>query len=201
METVQCNHCSAVVKGNYRFCPECGFELPHIEKKLEDKPEIAEYRQAERKFPLIPVAIFVVGLVVLFGVHYLWKSEPVASGNVDYNEEFVKIADEMNKSCPVQVDQETRLDNVVVLPMNTVQYNYSLVNMDKTASDVHSLKATLEPMIVETVKSNPQLEYFRSKRATLNYHYSDKNGKELFLISVSPDKYEKNQEDKESQEE
>ena len=59
----------------------------------------------------------------------------------------------------------------------------------------------MKSMIVETVKSNPQLEYFRSKRATLNYHYSDKNGKELFLISVSPDKYEKNQEDKESQEE
>jgi hypothetical protein len=36
-------------------------------------------------------------------------------------------ANELNKSCLMMVDQDTRLDNAVALPENVFQYNYTLI--------------------------------------------------------------------------
>ena len=48
----------------------------------------------------------------------------------------------------------------------------------------------LEPTIINSVKTTPQMEIQRKNKTTINFHYKDKNGVFLLLISVTPDKYE-----------
>jgi len=48
-----------------------------------------------------------------------------------FDKVMMKAASELNKTCPIMVDKETRLDNAVSLPGQIFQYNYTLVNMGK----------------------------------------------------------------------
>jgi hypothetical protein len=102
----------------------------------------------------------------------------------------MEIASELNKTCPVMVDAETRLDNTVALPDNVFQYNYTLVNMEKSSVDTMAIKNFLVPTVKNFVKTNPQMKYQRDHKTTLNYYYKDRVGLYLFLISITPDQYE-----------
>ena len=99
------------------------------------------------------------------------------------------IANEMNKSCPMMVDEETRLDKVT-LPSKTVfQYNYTLINYEKTEIDTVKIKSNLELNIIQLIKTNPQMEYQRQNKVTMNYIYNDKNGDYLMSIIITPELY------------
>ena len=52
------------------------------------------------------------------------------SEKTDIQTMLMLTAEEMNKMCPMTVDQDTRLDNVVVLSNKTIQYNYTWVNFE-----------------------------------------------------------------------
>jgi len=102
----------------------------------------------------------------------------------------MKTASEINKSCPMMIDSDTRLDNAISLPSNIFQYNYTLVNMEKETIDIDMLKGYLEPNITNFVRTNPDMKFQREKKVTVNYYYKDKNGNYLFKISVTPEQYE-----------
>ncbi|GBL36100.1 hypothetical protein EMGBS15_16950 [Filimonas sp.] len=42
--------------------------------------------------------------------------------------ELVAAAKELNKSCPMMIDKETRLESAEALPNNEFKYNYTLLN-------------------------------------------------------------------------
>jgi len=72
-----------------------------------------------------------------------------------------------------------------------LQYNYTLVNYVKDSLDIQTLKKALEPGILNSIKTNPELKNHRDHKVTMNYSYQDKNKVFLFLISITPDKYSK----------
>lgn len=100
-----------------------------------------------------------------------------------------KTANELNKTCPMMVDSETRLDNATSLPGNVFQYNYTIVNYIKDSLDVDALKANLEPGILNQIKTNPELKLFRDNDVTLAYSYADKNGVFLLKMTFAPKDY------------
>jgi hypothetical protein len=106
-----------------------------------------------------------------------------------YDQVMMKAASEINKSCPMMVDQETRLDNTVALPENIFQYNYTLVNMEKAATDIGEMENNLRPILINGVKTNPDMKINRDNKTTMGYYYKDKNGEFLFKILVTPDLY------------
>jgi hypothetical protein len=106
-----------------------------------------------------------------------------------YDQVMMNAASEINKSCPIMVDQETRLDNAVALPENIFQYNYTLVNMEKATTDISQLENYLKPTLVNNVKTNPDMKINRENQTTMGYYYKDKNGEFLFKILVTPDLY------------
>lgn len=87
------------------------------------------------------------------------------------------------------VDSETRLDNVDFLHPNTFQYNYTLVNLEKEAVDTLAVKEYLEPYFTDLIRENPAMKDMKEKEVIINYHYTDKSGNYLFLISILPDQY------------
>lgn len=107
-----------------------------------------------------------------------------------YEKVLVEVANQMNMSCPMMIDRETRLDNTIALPHNVFQYNYTLVNMVKDSMNIDNVKQYLEPKIVNFVRTTPEMKTLRDNKTTINYYYRDKAGVYLLTITVKPDQYE-----------
>jgi len=133
---------------------------------------------------IISILSVVIGVVIFFIVKQL-LIKPEAT----FDDALLQAANEINKSCPIMVDAETQLDNTVALPGKIFQYNYTLVNFVKDSIDVESIKAILEPNILNNVKTNPDLANFRENDVTMNYIYKDKDGVHLLKITILPEQY------------
>ena len=106
-----------------------------------------------------------------------------------FDKQMMKAASEINKTCPVMVDRDTRLDNAVALPGNILQYNYTLINLDKSEVNVDTVNKYVAPGIINNVRTNPELKVYRDNKVTMDYAYRDKNGVFVLKISVTPDMY------------
>ena len=125
----------------------------------------------------------ILGVSVVFLAQQYFFKEPTY-------EELLKEAEiEINKKCPMMIDDETRLDSAFALPDNVFQYHYSLVNMEKAATDIDDLETNLRPSIIDFVKTNPDMKVNREHKTTFVYSYIDKNKEFLFKIVVTPDLY------------
>lgn len=125
-----------------------------------------------------------VGILVAALVQQYFFAAP------SFDKKMVKVASNLNKTCPIMLDKETRLDNTVALPGHVFQYNFTLVHMTKGSVDVQALKKYIEPNALNNIKTNPDLKVFRDNKTTMNYFYRDKNGTFLLKISITPDQYE-----------
>ncbi|MFD0998265.1 hypothetical protein ACFQ21_03065 [Ohtaekwangia kribbensis] len=125
----------------------------------------------------------ILGIAVAIAVKILVFKTP------SHEAQLQQAASNLNKSCPMMIDPETRLDTVTIPAVRVFQYNYTLVNMKKASVDMEDLKNFLTPTIVENVKTSPQLQLFREQNTTLSYRYNDLDGVFLFDIVVTPDLY------------
>jgi hypothetical protein len=139
--------------------------------------------QPKRNKTIQTVVAVVVGVGAYFLVQTLFFEKPT------FDKMMMEAASELNKTCPMMVDKETRLDNAMALPDNTFQYNYTAVNMVKDSVDAGEIQRQIEPGLVNNVKTNPGMKSFRENKVRVLYTYKDKNGVFLFQIEVTPDKY------------
>ena len=183
MSKITCSQCGEENPSTSKFCASFGYALPKI--ATASAPEASAPSAKTRTKNTIPGVI--VGVVVFFlaffAVQHFFFSEPT------FNKAMTKIAAELNKETPLMVDAETRLDNVIVLPGNVFQYNYTILTAEVENVDVQGLKDYLEPIITNAVSTDPQMQFQRDYKTTMNYNYRDKNGRHMFLISVTPEKY------------
>jgi hypothetical protein len=128
----------------------------------------------------------IVGIIV-FGLSYYGAKQLFKAPSFD--KAMMEAASELNKTCPIMVDQDTRLDNALALPENIFQYNYTLVNLDKSEVNVDTVKKYVEPGLINNVKTNPDLKVYRDNKVTMAYNYRDKNGVFVLKINVTPDLY------------
>lgn len=111
-------------------------------------------------------------------------------GSSSFDEVMVKAAEELNKDCPVMLDQETRLDSASVPSENNFMYHYTLVNWVKDSIDANAFKSAMEPIILESVKTNPEMKIYRENKTTMAYSYYDRNGNFLTEIKITADQYQ-----------
>jgi len=128
----------------------------------------------------------IFGIVVVVVIYIL---QQVFFKTPSFDKVMMETASEINKNCPIMVDQETRLDNVIALPNNVYQYNYTLINRIKDSLNVEDIQNYFEPKILNNVKTDPALEIFRKNKKTMAFHYRDKNGEFILNISITPEKY------------
>ena len=108
---------------------------------------------------------------------------------ISFENQIREMANELNKSCPIMVDSETQLNNAMVLNDNTFEYNYTLVNMGRAELDIEALESYLQPIILNNIKTSPDLKIFRDNEITMAYNYKDKNGEQLFRIVFEAENY------------
>ena len=127
------------------------------------------------------VALITFGLS-FWGIQKLLFSEPSAM------EAIAASAIEMNKSCPIMADADTRLDNAVSSG-NIFQYNYTLVNAEELQIKPDEIIQKIEPIIIRNIKTNPELKIYKDNNITMVYNYVDKNGVFVFKLLVTPEQY------------
>lgn len=181
----QCSNCGSGNPDYAKYCSICGFEIHKIASESTINPATLPIPQKKNK--IIPIIGIAFGIIMLTAIIYSVRHFDFKTFFID--KEMILVAEEINKSCPIMVDSETRLDNATALPGNIFQYNYTLVNYTIDGLDAVELKNFMEPVITNNVRTNPQMQYQRDKKTTVNYYYKDKEGVFLFVISVGPDKY------------
>ena len=137
-----------------------------------------------RKRIISSVTGTVVAVLVAFFVQQYFFKAP------SFDKAMMEAASQINKSCPIMVDQETRLDNAVAMPGKVFQYNYTLVNFAKDSVNIPGLEGYMKPMILNNVKTNPDMKGFRDNKVTMTYTYKDKDGVFITRIDITPEMYE-----------
>lgn len=183
MEKLKCSQCEEENSVSLNFCRECGYKLPKPAKKnVSPATKVKGVKKKNNKKTIGATVLGVLMFLVFYYATYLFFTPT-------YDEALGKMAHELNQTCPMMIDAETRLDNVGILPGNIIQYNYTMINMEQARVNTLELRNSMEPLINSAVKTDPELEFQRDNKTTMNYHYRDKNGSYLFLVSVTPDKY------------
>lgn len=182
----KCDKCDTENFNTSKYCSGCGYELPQPIEKDEIAQNVNSQlppRGIGRGINVRAIIGAVVGILICFGLQQLLFKKP------SYDKVMVEAMNMINKACPMMADAETRLDNTTVIPPKTFQYNYTLVNIESGSIDTLEVKKIMEPIVLNFVKTNPQMKMLRDNNLTLNYFYKDKNGVYLFQIPVTPNQY------------
>jgi len=191
-----CKSCNKVLKDNFadwiKANPDKTFE---DFKQIICTTEVTETTNSKPKSRSPKGLKYWIGFAIAFAIFYAigqLGGEKISGfyKNPAFKKALMEIASELNKTCPVMVDNATRLDNSIALPNNVFQYNYTLVTMLKDSININDLKNYLEPRIVNDVRTNPAMKYIRDNKVTVNYSYKDMTGANLFNISVKPEQYQ-----------
>jgi len=142
-----------------------------------------EEKQIKKKL-LIRKVLKIVTVVVLVSVaqYYYTKNKSVGK-------ELTALVTKYNNACPMMISNDIRMESVNTLPHNTIQYDFTLVSVQKESIDIKALKKSVETEILTSSKTNPSLEAFRDNGSTVIYNYKDSNEKELFKITLTPEMY------------
>ena len=143
-----------------------------------------EINQSDKKKKSIKTLIGVaVGLVTMVLVQHYFFAPP------SFDKVMMQMVSEINKTCPIMVDKETQFDNAIALPDRVLLYNYTLVNLNKAEINPDTVKKYIEPGIINTVKTNPDMKTLRENKTTFIYNYKDKTGLFVLKITVTPAMY------------
>src|SRR6187402_412403 len=142
-----------------------------------------EEKKTNKKL-LIRKVLKIVTVVVLVSVaqYYYTKNKSVGK-------ELTALVTKYNNACPMMISNDIRMESVNTLPHNTIQYDFTLVSVQKESIDIKALKKSVETEILTSSKTNPSLEAFRDNGSTVIYNYKDSNEKELFKITLTPEMY------------
>lgn len=104
---------------------------------------------------------------------------------------FELASEQVNKECPMTIDEMTTLDSTNYAGEgNMFTYFYTLSGAADDSTIVEQMKAELEKTLPETIKNTEDMKVYRESNVTIKYVYlSQKNKQELLQITVTPDMY------------
>lgn len=182
-----CKKCGTENTTNSKFCKGCGYELPQIERIEETLAK----KEPTKKFNLKALLGAIFGVVIIivisqgvsFAAKYFITTTPMMDNML------IKTAEEINKSCPILIDEMTRLDNVSALPGKKIQYNYTILGIDREQADTVTFKANMEPLLLNNIRTNPDMKFLRENNTTFSYYCKDETGAYWFRILITPKHY------------
>ena len=167
-----------------KFCSVCGHKISNAEIETKSEPMNVEIKM-KNKLNIKTVIGVVLGFFVTF---YLTQYFFKPSNYID--EVLVKVSSEINKNCPLIIDQYLTLDNTAAYPNKTLQYNYTIVDYEKSEINLDTVKKYVFGGVLENIKNNPDMRTLKDNKVTFSYYYKDKNGKFVTKYVVKPEMYE-----------
>ena len=182
-----CPNCQKENSAEEKYCSGCGYSLP-VKELEKTEPVVLGYKPKKKRHPILIVIIVVFFWAAFFG-GYTLLNPTLDALNPSVDAELEKVAADMNRGCPFQVDEITVLVNVKALPNKTIQYNYKLNDLTKTEINLDTVKKYVFPNLLKNAKENPEAKPFRDNDVTIRYHYDDKNGEFITEYVVTPEMY------------
>ncbi|WP_291587696.1 hypothetical protein [Bacteroides sp.] len=104
---------------------------------------------------------------------------------------FEIASQEVNKQCPMTIDEMTRMDSTSYTGGdNTFTYYYTLTGTADDPAIAETTQKQLAESLPEIIKNTDDLKIYREMDVTMLYVYlSDKTHKELFRVKITPDLY------------
>lgn len=117
----------------------------------------------------------------------------LAVGCNDYYPELKRKSDDINKECPSQFDEDTRIDSTKATnnPL-TLHYYYTVTSYDKQQdelpSPIEEIKRDIQNQAQQNMDTARPMEEFRVEGVIQHYHYKDNKGRNLFDFTVKSEK-------------
>lgn len=105
--------------------------------------------------------------------------------SLDKNDPLIKIAEEVNKTLPITLDSETRLDSTFGLN-KTFTYNYTLTNYAYEDINIEQFKHNMETKLRNNYCTAEVMKQFLDKGVSVSFAYLGKEGKEILKLSYKP---------------
>ena len=119
-----CSNCEAENDSISKYCSVCGHQLPVAAHDVTPTTDTTQQKKApkqDKNFSLKTILGFIIGFAIMFFV----SRQLFSPSSID--KQLVEMSNEVNKNCPMRMDQYTSLKNVMVLPDKTIQYNYLML--------------------------------------------------------------------------
>jgi hypothetical protein len=129
--------------------------------------------------------------VVALGVHAQHRQSTYAATHAPapiLQQELIQAANGVNATAPKMIDRITRLDGARVGPGTLFTYEYTLTNMrlrELSPVILASLRWRLSAHVRQAVCSGTALKPMLATGTTVRFHYRDRDGQDLVLVSVS----------------
>ncbi|MDO5664761.1 MAG: hypothetical protein Q4G63_05855 [Bacteroidia bacterium] len=104
-------------------------------------------------------------------------------------QELEKMANNLNKSAPTQLDDHTTFLGANVTETNIFQYRYQIINTPDPQSMMQAVEEQTRANIKEAFKMNPNLKIFTANGVSIDYIYTDSLGQVLKTIHITPKDY------------
>lgn len=144
-------------------------------------------KKTKRKQNILLLAV--IGIAVALAVFFQFH---LSESKGEVKVEVTELVAKYNKNCPLKIQEGIRLDSVSlpnVTDEKDVQYNLTLLNVEKETAEIDVIKTEIEKSLISTAKANPGLQVFRDNDYTLIYSYKDKKNVFLFDVKILPDQY------------
>ena len=184
---VICTNCTEENDSSARYCSKCGYKIPEVEIEAKESEAIKNTKKSDDKKNIKKKIIATILSLIFFFAFFFAAKFIFKTDNID--SELTKIASEINKNCPFNVDKDTRLDGVLALPNKTIQYNYTLTSYSKEEINIEEASEYIFKNSLENIKNNPDMKYLKDKDVNFTYSYKDKKKVYLFKVDVKPSDY------------
>ncbi|MBF6597665.1 MAG: hypothetical protein ITF98_05500 [Fermentimonas sp.] len=105
------------------------------------------------------------------------------------NKKLTEMANNLNESAPVMLDDFTRFDNAAVTSDNVFQYNYTVLNTQNPDSLIKEVENSLIKNIKLEFNTNPQLLFFKENNISIEYVYNDENKQLIRRMQIDSSNY------------
>jgi hypothetical protein len=97
-----------------------------------------------------------------------------------------QAAKEINKSCPKQIDEDTRIDKAIHGPGKKFAYYYTLTRYSSKDISKEAFDSEIAPAIKKNALGGDGIKTMLKKGILVEYHYAGKDGGKISMIKLKP---------------
>ncbi|MEI8135748.1 MAG: hypothetical protein WCH21_00310 [Bacteroidota bacterium] len=111
------------------------------------------------------------------------------SNSESIDKKALKVVSQFNDKCPMMIDAETRMDGIEIKDGNTIKYKYTLINLLSKNVDTSAFNSNLRKEIVNTIKTNSELDELKRINSNFEYYYKDRENNFIYSFMITPNDY------------
>lgn len=131
---------------------------------------------------ILNISIFTTVTVIAVNSFFDYREKAKNQYKLNAIQNFIEQA---NLQLPKLVDDQTRLDKIIVIDINNLKYNFTFIDIEK--KEIQSIDEFITENklnLDNTYKTSDQFKMFRDNKISLQYDYYDKNGELVASINI-----------------